>query len=98
MVSTEKIRKYISYSETKTPLIESNHKDNKYFLCKYNDTAYYFNYEPGEITTLDHAFLSNIKTRAEQYVIYADNSLLTNDFMKMHHINFKKIPRDISRF
>lgn len=98
MVGIDIIRKFISYSETNTPLIESNHKDNKHFLCKYNDTAYYLNYEPGEITTLDHAFLATMKTKAEQYVIYADNSLLTNDFMKMHNINFKKIPRDISRF
>ena len=68
------------------------------FLGKHNDTAYYFNYELDEVTTLDHAFLATMKTKAEQYVIYADNCLLTKDFMTKHHIIFKKIPRDITRF
>jgi len=72
--------------------------DSDYFLGKHNDTAYYFNYERDEVTTLDHAFLATIKTKAEQYVIYADNCLLTKDFMTRHHIIFKKIPRDITRF
>jgi len=72
--------------------------DSDYFLGKHNDTAYYFNYERDEVTTLDHAFLATIKTKAEQYVIYADNCLLTKDFMTRHNIIFKKIPRDITRF
>ena len=68
------------------------------FLGKYNETVYYFNYQPNEVTTLDHAFLATMKTKAEQYVIYADNCLLTKDFMTKHCIIFKKIPRDITRF
>jgi len=68
------------------------------FLGKHNDTAYYFHYEQDEVTTLDHAFLATMKTKAEQYVIYADNCLLTKEFMTKHHIIFKKIPRDITRF
>ena len=63
-----------------------------------NDTAYYFHYNAEAITTLDHAFLATMKAKAEQYVIYADNCLLTKDFMTKHHIIFKKIPRDITRF
>lgn len=97
-VGVEIIRKYVYYTETKTPLTLAKHKDNKYFLGNYNDTAYYFYYEPTQITTLDHAFLSSMKTKAEQYVIYADNCLLTKEFMTKHHIIFKKIPRDITRF
>jgi adenine-specific DNA-methyltransferase len=50
------------------------------------------------VTTLNHDFLSTIKTKAEQYVIYADNCLLTKEFMTKHHIIFKKIPRDITKF
>ena len=68
------------------------------FLGKHNDTAYYFNYEPEKVTTLNHEFLSTMKTKAEQYVVYADNCLLTKEFMTKHHIIFKKIPRDITRF
>jgi adenine-specific DNA-methyltransferase len=97
-VGVEKIRQYVFYTETKSAFSETNHKDNKHFLGKQNDTAYYFNYEKDEVTTLDHAFLATMKTKAEQYVIYADNCLLTKDFMTKHHIIFKKIPRDITRF
>ena len=98
LVGVEKIRQYVYYTETKTPLTETKHKDNKHFLGKHNDTVYYFHYEQDEVTTLDHAFLATMKTKAEQYVIYADNCLLTKDFMTKHHIIFKKIPRDIARF
>jgi len=97
-VGIEKIRQYVFYTETKTALAETKHNDSKHFLGKHNDTAYYFNYEPNEITTLDHVFLSTMKTKAEQFVVYADNCLLTKAFMTKHHIIFKKIPRDITRF
>jgi adenine-specific DNA-methyltransferase len=98
LVGEERIRQYVYYTETKTPLLAHKHKDNKYFLNKHNDTAYYFHYEADGITTLDHAFLATMKTKAEQYVVYADNCLLTKDFMTKHNIIFKKIPRDITRF
>jgi adenine-specific DNA-methyltransferase len=98
LVGVEKIRQYVYYTETKTPLTPTKHKDNKHFLGKHNDTAYYFHYEQDEVTTLDHAFLATMKTKAEQYVIYADNCLLTKEFMTKHNIIFKKIPRDITRF
>ncbi|HNX78514.1 MAG TPA: site-specific DNA-methyltransferase, partial [Prolixibacteraceae bacterium] len=61
-------------------------------------TAWYFFYEKGEITTLDYDLLSTVKTRAGQYVMYADNCLLPKEFMLEKNIIFKKIPRDITRF
>jgi adenine-specific DNA-methyltransferase len=97
-VGVDKIRQYLYYTETKTSLTETKHKDTKHFLGKYTDTGYYFNYKHGEVTTLDHAFLATMKTKAEQYVVYADNCLLTKEFMTKHHIIFKKIPRDLARF
>ena len=110
-VGIAKIRSYIWYTETQTPLSESGftelkneqnlkrkNSDSEYFLGKHNDTAYYFHYLKDEVTTLNHAFLSTMKTKAEQYVIYADNCVLTKVFMTKHHIIFKKIPRDITRF
>jgi len=93
-----KIRSYVWYTETKIGFTEETHLDNKFFLGKKDETAYYFNYEPNETTTLNHEFLATIKTKAEQYVIYADNCLLTKEFMSKHNIIFKKIPRDITRF
>jgi adenine-specific DNA-methyltransferase len=98
LTGVEKIRQYVYYTETQATLTEDKHKDNEYFLGKHNDTAYYFHYEPDEVTTLNHAFLATMQTQAEQYVIYADNCLLTKDFITKHHIIFKKIPRDITRF
>lgn len=97
-VGLPKIQNYVWYTETKTPLKEGKDEDNAHFLGKYNDTSYYFYYESEAITTLDHSFLASVKTKAEQYVIYADNCLLTKEFMVKHHIIFKKIPRDITRF
>ncbi|MBS4070510.1 MAG: site-specific DNA-methyltransferase [Algoriphagus sp.] len=97
-VGLPKIRNYVWYTETKTPLKEEKHEDNAHFLGKHNDTSYYFYYESEAITTLDHSFLASVKTKAEQYVIYADNCLITKEFMVKHHIIFKKIPRDITRF
>ena len=98
IVGIDKIRQYVYYAETKSAFSETQHTDNKHFLGKHNDTAYYFNYEKDGVTTLDHAFLATMKTKAEQYVIYADNCLLTKDFMTKHHIIFKKIPRDVTKF
>jgi adenine-specific DNA-methyltransferase len=98
LVGIEKIRKYLYYTETKTALKQSEYKDSKYFLNKHNDTAYYFIYEQDGETTLDKEFLGTIKTTAEQFVIYADNCLLTKEYRTKHHIIFKKIPRDITRF
>lgn len=97
-VGTARIRKYVWYTETKTAFEEPQQKDVNAYLGKHDDTAYYFHYEPEAVTTLNHEFLSGIKAKAEQYVIYADNCLLTKEFMSKHHIIFKKIPRDITRF
>ena len=103
-IEIEKIRQYIFYTETKCPLTPRGGtaggtvNDNPYFLEKYNDTAYYFHYEPDAETNLDYDFLATLQTKAEQYVVYADNCLLSKDFMTQRHIIFKKIPRDITRF
>ena len=107
LVGVEKLRQYIYYTETKCTLSTSPtsrasvigaNRDNDYLLNKHNDTAYYFYYEQDSVTTLNYEFLSTIKTKAEQYVIYADNCLLTKEFMTKHSIIFKKIPRDITKF
>lgn len=102
LVGVEKLRQYMYYTETKSvfkaPSPSERAGGEAYLLNKHNDTAYYFYYEQDGVTTLNHDFLSTIKTRAEQYVIYADNCLLTKEFMTKHHIIFKKIPRDITKF
>lgn len=98
-VGIEKIREYIWFSETRTPFKEPNNiKDSDFLLGKKDDSVYYFIYAKSKLTTLDFDALELIKTKGEQYVIYADNCLLPKDFMSKNNIIFKKIPRDITRF
>ncbi|TWJ02372.1 adenine-specific DNA-methyltransferase [Mucilaginibacter frigoritolerans] len=97
-ICLNKLRNYIYFTETHHPLNTSTIIDNEYFLDIYNQTSYYFYYKVDELTALDDVFLGTIKTKAEQYIIYADNCLLNADFMKKHNIIFKKIPRDITKF
>ncbi|MBL0883875.1 MAG: site-specific DNA-methyltransferase [Chitinophagaceae bacterium] len=94
----DSIKNYIYYSETRSSISTPNQHADKHFLGLHNDTAYYLLYEKGTITTLNHSFLSTIKTKAENYIIYADNCVLTKSFMQSHRITFKKIPRDIIQF
>jgi len=95
-VGLAKIKEYIWFSETRTSFSEPNKEP--YFLGKKDESAYYFIYEKDRLTTLDYDALELIKTKGEQYVIYADNCLLPKDFMAKKNIIFKKIPRDITRF
>ena len=98
-VPLNRIREYVWYSETRSafnPLTEDQPR-NPYFLGIKEDTGYYFYYELQQVTTLDYDFLGTICLKAEQYVIYADNCLLSKTFLQNNNIIFKKIPRDISR-
>jgi adenine-specific DNA-methyltransferase len=100
-VGLDKIREYIWFSETRTSASLSTlnpESNDKYFLGKKDESAYYFIYEKDRLTTLDYDALELIKTKGEQYVIYADNCLLPKEFMAKKNIIFKKIPRDITRF
>lgn len=96
----EKIREYIYYSETNKPIDKEQMKkrNHKYFLGSSDNTDYYLYYKKQDITTLDFEFLSTIQTPSEHYIIFADNCILSDDFMFNHNITFKKIPRDVRRF
>ena len=94
----EKIRDYIWYMETKTGYEKNSvSEDNAYYLSTYNDVAYYFYYQKEIVTTLDRDFLTTIKTKADEYVIYADMCTLSGELLKKYNITFKKIPRDIAK-
>ena len=95
-VGIEKIREYIWYSETRTSYQVSDKED--YYLGDMDQSVYYFIYEKDRLTTLDYDSLDLIKTKGEQYIVYADNCLLPKEFMAKKNIIFKKIPRDITRF
>lgn len=94
-IGIERINEYVWFSETKSNYIK---QDEQYLLGVKEQTAYYFYYDTNAMTTLDESFLRKLKTKAEQYIIYADNCLLDEKLMSKYHIIFKKIPRDITRF
>ncbi len=94
-VPLSKILEYVWYTETKDVFKE---QEEKFLLGKKHDTAYYFYYEKDSLTTLDESYLRTLKTKASQYIIYADLCLLDQKLMDKYHIVFKKIPRDITRF
>ncbi|WP_293300529.1 site-specific DNA-methyltransferase [Pedobacter sp. UBA4863] len=94
IVDETKIREYVWFAETKDAYQK---QEEMYLLGTNNGTAYYFYYEKNNLTTLDETFLRRLKTKASQYVIYADVCLLNEKLMDKYHIVFKKIPRDISK-
>ena len=96
-VGPQKIREYVYYMETKEPLPTEQPTDEPYFMGLCRNTAYYFYYERESVTTLDHAFLATIRTKAEGYTIYADLCAIPQETLCKHNITFKKIPRDIAR-
>lgn len=88
-VDTAKIREYIWYMETKTPLAEVA-SENPYYLGTNNNTGYYFFYEKNRITTLGYEFLATIKEKSEGYLIYADLCTIPDEELKRYNITFKK--------
>ena len=96
-VGIEKIREYVWFTETRIPF-EIQEKTAP-FLGSHNNTSYYFIYEKEVLTTLDYDSLAQyVQQKSERYIIYADNCLLPESFMREKNIEFKKIPRDITRF
>lgn len=89
------IREYVYYTETRQPMPEPS-ADEKHLLGVHDRHAYYFYYEPNQLTTLNKSFLRTIRTPAESYLIYADVNTLSTEEMEKFHISFKKIPRDIA--
>ncbi len=97
-IGEQKIREYIYYTETKQHLTRSQDKKYKYLLDIFNNTGYYFYYEPKRLTNLDTDTLNIVAQKSEQYIIYADICKLDKSYMLEKNIIFKKIPRDIKRF
>lgn len=97
-VGEDAIREYVYYSETRQHLTRQREESSKYLLDTFGGTAYYFYYEPHSMTSLDFKSPLHIAEKADQYIIYADVCYLPDDYMRKHHIIFKKIPRDIRQF
>ena len=95
-VGVDKIREYVYFTDTKTPLPESS-PEEPYLIGVHVNSAYYFYYEKQSVTTLNRQFLHSVKTKADAYVIYADLCTLSEAELEKYHITFKKIPRDITK-
>lgn len=96
-VGLGKIHEYIWFTETRAPFDPP--QPGSSYLGTLHDTAYYFIYDKERLTTLDYDKLAqHLRAKGARYVIYADNCLLPEAFMRGHNIVFKKIPRDITRF
>lgn len=95
-VELERIRSYIWYMETRTDMPNAEN-GNPHFLGSHRGTAYYFYYEPAEVTVLNHDFLATIPEKMETTVIYADRCTLAESTLVKYGIVFKKIPRDITK-
>lgn len=96
-IGEDKMREYIWFTETHKTFSLPEENDNVYFLGKFNNCGIWFFYHKETSTTLDDSFLKTMKIKCEQYIIYADNCLLSKDFMKENNIVFKKIPRDVKK-
>ncbi len=99
-IGVEEIRRYIAFSEN-IPAEKQVSQDNEtspYLLGFTDETAYFFIYEKEDTTTLNLEFLANLNFKPKSLVVYADNCLLTREFLQKHDIIFKKIPREIIRF
>lgn len=95
-VGVEKIREYVYFMETKSPIGPVKEYE-PYYMGVHLDSAYYFYYQRDSLTTLSRDFLGSIKTKADRYTIYADQCTLSPAELERWHITFKKIPRDISK-
>lgn len=95
-VPITELRRYVWYTETRADFPATLDEEDPY-LGTYEGTAYWFLYHLEEETTLDYDFLATVTQPAEQYIVYADNCLLSPEYLAEHSIVFKKIPRDLSR-
>lgn len=87
----EQLKQYIWYVETAS---EYCPQQEKYYLGEKDKVGYYFIYDK----ILDkEALVEAIKTKAEQYIIYAEACLLSEEFRNQNNIVFKQIPQDIKR-
>ena len=96
-IAINKIREYIYFAETKSKALEIC-EDEPNYLGSHFGTGYYLFYEKDKEITLNRQLLSQIKTRADKYVIYADLCTLSDNELEKYNITFKKLSRDIATF
>ena len=86
----EKVFEYVYFSETGKDYVPAAEKN---LLGVDDDTAYYFFND-----SLSWSTFAQIKTRAKNYVIYAEACYLSDAELDEYKITFKQIPFDIYRY
>ena len=90
-VDIEQVKQYLWFVETQ---MDYQCQQDKYYLGKADGVSYYFIYD----NVLDKEILAEtIRDKSEQYIIYAEACLLSEDFRLQNNIVFKQIPQDIKR-
>ena len=88
-VPREKLFDYIFYSETRKNFVPSAEEN---LIGVADDRAYYY------FDALSWTTLSEIKTRAKYYTIYAEVCNLSEDELTKYKITYKQIPFDIRKY
>lgn len=98
-VGETELRRYVYYTETNQPLVQTRSEEYPYWLDDYHDTGYYFYYEPDQLTTLSsETLLQVVKGPMEGgIIVYADICEFSDDELKQMGISFRQIPRDIRK-
>ncbi|QNM06280.1 site-specific DNA-methyltransferase [Qiania dongpingensis] len=97
-IDEERLKEYIWYTEAGGFFEKTRGDENlPFYLGKNKGTAYYLYHTKEQDAVLDYNFLTNIRERAEHYVIYADRCSLSEAELSEYQITFKKVPRDIKR-
>ena len=96
-INIETIRAYIWYTETHTQYKKPS-GNNSGYLGNFNGTAIYFHYERNRKTILDTKFLRSIEQKADSYLIYADECILTKIFLPEIPLSSRKFLATLKSF
>jgi adenine-specific DNA-methyltransferase len=104
-VGESALREYVAYTErvTEKQRLGVENLVSRYAIGVSATVLWLFYYEEDRITNLDLDFLAKINlkclpNRPEHFVVYADKCSLDSGFLKKFGVEFKRIPRDITRF
>jgi adenine-specific DNA-methyltransferase len=99
------IRDYVAWTEgipigqcaPFVPTTTEGNASSPFWLGEAHGLGLFFVWDDTRATTLDLSLLTQLIKRPGRYLIYADQCVLGEDFMRRHNIVYKKIPRDITR-
>ena len=95
------LRQYVWWQETSTqlpPFDPTAPSDHPAYLGTTTDgTRIYFDYHPAQPSALTTDWLGGLTVPAPRFVVYADSCEVNSDWLALHNVVYKKIPRDLVR-